>query len=182
MKIALDLFPFLAFLATLGIWGIYPATAVLMVTLWVALALDYFVVSKKLNGMMLGAAIIASIFGVLTLALRDPMFIHIKPTVLFGLQSLAFLASHFIGEKVLLQRLMGAQLPLPEPLWRRISLAWVLFFALLALINLYTALLCTEKTWAWTLGALKLSIIPFLLAHAPFISPYLQDAANKEAP
>ena len=181
MKILLDLFPFVAFLATWSKFGIYTATAVLMGTLWLAVALDYFVVSKKLNPMLLGTAIIASAFGTLTLLLHDPVFVRIKPTVLFGINSLVFLGSHFIGEKVLLQRLMGAQLPLPEPLWRRISLAWVLFFGVAALVNLYTALYCSEKTWIWTLGGIKLAFIPFIIAHASFVSPYLHDQTKPEA-
>ena len=180
MKILLDLFPFVAFLASWSKFGIYTATAVLMVTLWLAVAIDYFFVGKKLNAMMLGTAIVASAFGSLTLVLHDPMFIRIKPTVLFGINALVFLGSHFIGEKVLLQRLMGSQLALPEPLWRRISLAWVLFFAAAALVNLYTAFYCTEKAWAWTLGGIKIAFIPFILAHAVFISPYLQESSKTE--
>ena len=181
MKIVLDLFPFIAFLATWSQFGIYPATAVLMATLWLAVAIDYFVVSKKLNPMLLGTAVIATAFGTLTLVLHDPTFVHIKPTVLFGINALVFLGSHFIGKQVLLQRLMGERLPLPVPLWRRIRLAWVVFFAAAALINLYTALYCTEKTWVWTLGALKLSFIPFIIAHAPFVSPYLHDEPKPAA-
>jgi intracellular septation protein len=181
MKILLDLVPFIAFLGTWSQFGIYTATAVLIVTLWVAVVLDYCFVSKKRNNMMLGTAAIATVFGVLTLVLRNALFIHIKPTVIFSLQGLVFLGSHFIGDKVILQRLMGAQIPMPDAQWRRLSLAWVAYSFLMAAINLYTALFCSEEVWAWTLGAIKISFIPFLIAHYPFIAPYLQDAAAKDA-
>ena len=122
MKILLDLVPFIAFLGTWSQFGIYHATAVLIITLWIAVVLDYFFVGKKRNNMMLGTAVIATVFGVLTLVLRNALFIHIKPTVIFGLQGLVFLGSHFIGDKVILQRLMGAQIPMPDAQWRRSSL------------------------------------------------------------
>lgn len=176
MKIFLDLFPFAAFVLVLSKFGIYPATAVLIGTLWLALLIDYFLVSKKLNIMLLVGAVLASVFGGLTLAFHNPMFIHIKPTVLYGLNALVFLGSHYIGDKVLLQRLMGGQLPLPTALWRKMSAAWVVYLLICASVNAVAAFAFNQQVWAYTLIGIKVSIIPFMLAHFPFLAPHLKDA------
>ncbi len=42
---------------------------------------------------------------------------------------------------------MGEQLPLPEKIWTKFNLAWVGFFFMCALLNLYIAFNFDQETW-----------------------------------
>ncbi|MGB1271898.1 MAG: septation protein IspZ, partial [Endozoicomonas sp.] len=51
----------------------------------------------------------------------------------------AFLGSQFIGEKTLIQRMMGHAITLPDETWVKMNLSWVVFFVLLGAANLFVA-------------------------------------------
>jgi intracellular septation protein len=165
--------PTLLFFGAYYFAGIYVATGVLIVSLF-ALVLIYWLWTRKLHTMHLVTAIIAGIFGGLTLYIHDPAFIKFKPTALYAVFSVALLLSHFIGDRVLLQRIPQKAITLPDPVWRRINFAWALFFAFCALLNLYVAANYDEVTWVKfkTFGFSTLMFV-FMLAHAPFIARHL---------
>jgi intracellular septation protein len=77
------------------------------------------------------------LFGGMTLALRDPTFVMWKPSIVNWLFALIFLGGQFIGDKPLVQRLMGHAVSAPAAVWQRLNLAWVAFFAVSGLVNLY---------------------------------------------
>jgi intracellular septation protein len=80
---------------------------------------------------------------------------------------------------VLLARIPQDVIALPEPVWRKVNLAWALFFLGCAALNWYVAHHYDEATWVKfkTFGFTALTFV-FLLAHAPFLSRYLpQDPA-----
>lgn len=175
MNLLLDLSPALLFFGTYAALGIYPATAVLIVALFAVVAI-YWLRQRRLHKMHLVTALAAALFGGLTLYLRNPAFIKLKPTVVYGLLSAVLLASHFVGKRVLLARIPQQAIRLPEPVWRRVNFAWVLFFALCAALNLYVASHFSERVWVGfnTFGFTGLTLV-FLLAHAPFLSRYVAD-------
>jgi intracellular septation protein len=76
------------------------------------------------------------VFGGLTIALRDPIFVMWKPTLVNWLFAAAFLGSHWIGERTLIERMMSHAIDAPHRVWTRLNLAWVLFFVLSGLANL----------------------------------------------
>lgn len=172
MKFLLDMAPALLFFAAYYFAGIYVATGVLIASLFSLVAI-YWLWARKLHKMHLVTAIIAGIFGGLTIYIHDPAFIKLKPTALYALLSIALMLSHFIGDRVLLQRIPQTAIALPDPVWRRINIAWTLFFAFCALLNLYVAANFDEATWVKfkTFGFTVLMFV-FMLAHAPFIARY----------
>lgn len=173
MKMILDMGPALAFLAAYFLGGIYTATAVLIVALF-AVVLGYWLLEKRLHKAHLTAACVALVLGGLTLWIHDPLFIKFKPSAVYGIFALALLGSHFVGERVLLARIPQKTFALPDSLWRKLNFAWGLFFIGCALLNFYVAQNFDEATWVKfkTFGFTALMFV-FLLAHAPFIAPYL---------
>jgi intracellular septation protein len=118
-----------------------------------------------------------AIFGGATLVLRDQTFIQWKPTIFNWALALAFGAFHFIGERNLLERTLGAQLELPKAIWSRLNLLWVGNFAIVGALNLLVAYNYSEATWV----SYKLySSIGFTLLltviTAIIVSPHLQAA------
>jgi len=180
MNTLLDLAPALLFFGAYASLGLYPATAVLIAALF-ALVAVYWFKDHRLHKMHLLTALVAAVFGGLTLYLRDPTFIKLKPTVVYGLIAVILLVSQLFGRKVLLARIPQNAIELPEAVWRRVNLAWVLFFTFCAALNLYIAYRFSERVWVEfnVFGFTALTLL-FLLAHAPFLSRYLprDDAPN----
>jgi intracellular septation protein len=175
MKFLLDLVPALAFFVVYRIGGIYVATGVLIGSLF-ALVLIYWLWKREIHKVHLITAVVAAVFGGLTIYIHDPVFIKFKPTVLYAIFSIALLLSHVIGERVLLARIPQTAIQLPEPVWRRVNFVWALFFAFCALLNLYVAANFDEATWVKfkTFGFSALMLV-FMLAHAPFLAKYLPE-------
>lgn len=174
MKFLLDTAPALLFLIVYRYAGIYTATATLIVALF-ALVGAYWVMERRLHKMHLVTAVVAAVFGGLTLAVHDPVFIKFKPTALYTLFSIALLLSHVIGDRVLLQRIPQKAIVAPDAVWRRVNFAWALFFAFCAALNLYVAAHFDEATWVQfkTFGFTALMFV-FLLCHAPLLARYQQ--------
>lgn len=176
MKFLLDYAPALLFFAAYFLFDIYAATAVLIVAA-IALVLVYRFWQGHWHKSHLVVAVLATVLGGLTLAIHDPAFIKLKPTAVYGVFALALLGSHLVGDRVLLARIPQKTFVFPEPVWRRVNLAWALFFLGCAALNWYVAAHYDEATWVKfkTFGFTAL-IFVFLVAHAPFLSRYLPQA------
>lgn len=174
----IDSVPAVAFLAAV-IWrDIYFATVILVVALF-ALVAWYGVMEKRIHRMHLGTALVALVLGGLTLAIHDPLFIKFKPTAVYLVFAVILAASHFFASGVIMQRLGRSMIELPEPLWRRINLAWAVFFVFCAGLNVVFALSLSDEHWALvkTFGFTALMFL-FLLAHLPFVSAYLPEESR----
>ncbi|HZP11430.1 MAG TPA: inner membrane-spanning protein YciB [Nevskiaceae bacterium] len=173
MKPLLDFSPLAVFLLSYWLGGIYVATGALMVSLWIA-----FFLHRALFGswsrISLWVAIVATVLGGLTVYLRDPGFIKLKPTIIYGVFAVALLGSHFIGDKVLLARMPQQVVVAPDALWRKLNFAWALFFAGCAALNLYVAHHYSEAAWV-KFKVIGFTVLPFVfaLAQAPFLSRYV---------
>ena len=85
--------------------------------------------------MLLISAGLVIVFGGLTMYFRDPRFIQMKPTIVYVLLA-ATLGFGLATGRPLLQQLMGSSYPgLRESGWRRLTLNWVWFFAVMAVFN-----------------------------------------------
>jgi intracellular septation protein len=49
------------------------------------------------------------------------------------------LGSQFVGKRTVLERLLGQQMALPAPIWKKVNLSWGLFFLVSGTLNLYIA-------------------------------------------
>ncbi|WP_348672480.1 inner membrane-spanning protein YciB [uncultured Abyssibacter sp.] len=173
MKTMLDWLPALAFVAAYLVYDIYVATAVLIAALFLSVAVHRARTGEwhKMNTI---AALVALVLGGTTLWVHDPMFIKLKPTVVYAVFAAGLAGSHFIGEKPLMARIPPTMIDLPEWLWARINAAWAVFFLLCAIVNVPIALYLPEATWVMikTFGFTGASFL-FLLGHLPFVAPYL---------
>jgi intracellular septation protein len=136
MKLLFDFFPVILFFVAYKLYGIYVATGVA-----IAAAAAQVAWTRLRHGrterMHLATLGLLAVFGGMTLALRDPTFVMWKPSIVNWLFAVVFLATQFVGEKPLAQRMMGHAVDVPARIWRRINLAWVAFFVVSGLVNLY---------------------------------------------
>jgi intracellular septation protein len=110
----------------------------------------------------------------MTLLFHDAAFLKWKLTVIYGALAAALLASHVVGDKVLLARLPQDALQLPDGIWRRVNFAWALFFASCAGLNWYIARSFSEETWvSFKVWGMPVLTVAFTLLHLPFLARYL---------
>jgi len=136
MKLLFDFFPLLLFFAAFKLYGIFTATAVVIVAsvvqvTWFRLRNGHF------EKMHLITMVLVTVLGGLTIALHAKSFVMWKPTVVNWAFAAVFLGSHFIGQQPLIRRLLGAQIELPDRVWSRLSLMWVAFFFAAGAANIY---------------------------------------------
>lgn len=179
MKMLIEYLPVLLFAGTYFATDIYTATAVFMVAATV-LALGYRLVAGKWNKTHLMVAALALVFGGMTLALHDPLFIKLKPTVLYALFAIVLVGSVYIGERPLMQRMLGSQLDLQPPVWRTLTYMWAAFFLFCGILNLYIAFAFSEELWVQfkLFGTFGLTIV-FVVLQGFYLAQHLPDEETK---
>jgi intracellular septation protein len=184
MKFLFDFFPVLLFFIAYKLTGdnIYIATATAIAATVVQASL-YWIKHRRLENMHVITLALLVVFGGATLLLHDEVYIKWKPTVLNWLFGLVFIASHFIGERPIVQRLMARAVTLPRNVWHRLNLAWSVFFIAVGFINLYVVYNFDTATWVnfKLFGIIGLTLV-FILAQSFYISRYIkQDADGGES-
>ena len=112
---------------------LYAATPVLMVSTLVSLA-----ASKWLLGhvavMPIVTAVLVCVFGGLTIYLKDPTFIKMKPTILYVAFAAALVGGLYFG-KLFLKSVLGEAMKYSDEGWRQLTFRWAAFFLCLAVAN-----------------------------------------------
>lgn len=174
MKFFLDFFPILLFFVAYKLSGIYAATAV-AIAATVAQVAFFWLKHRRVEKMHLVTLGLIVVFGGATLLLQNELYIKWKPTVLNWLFAAAFLASHAIGQKTLVERMMGKNFSAPTFVWSRLNLSWVAFFAGMGLANLYVIYRFDTETWVnFKLFGMMGLTLAFVVAQAFYLSRHVQ--------
>ena len=174
MKLLIDFFPIILFFAAYKLWGIYAATAVAIVaTIGQILWLRHR--HGKVEPMQWVSLGVIVLFGGATIALHDETFIKWKPTVLYWLMGGTLAAGQLFFRKNLLKTLMGSQLELPEPAWRVTNWSWIVFFAVMGVLNLWVAYNFDTDTWVnfKLFGGMGLMVV-FVIGQALYLGRYMK--------
>ena len=126
--------------------GIYSATKVLMASTLLVLPVAWLL-EGALEKRLLWTSAAVLVFGGATLAFHNELFIQWKPTVFNWGMAIVFAGSQFIGDRNLLERLMGSQLALPSRIWTRVCWVWVAHFSVVGVLNLIVAYNFSEAAW-----------------------------------
>lgn len=138
MKLLFDFFPIVLFFICYKFFGIYNATAVAMVAS-VSQVIFHRLKHQRYEKLHLISMGLILVLGGATLFFHNPWFIKWKPTGIYWLSSLVFLGSTFIGKKPLIQKMMENNIQLPEKIWRRLNIAWAVYFLCMGGLNIYVA-------------------------------------------
>jgi len=172
MKLFFDFLPIILFFIAYKTYDIYVATAVAIAASLILVAYTWLR-THKLEPMQLVSLGLIVVFGGATLWLKNPLFIMWKPSILYVLFAAAFLGSQFIGEKTLVERMMGSLMSAPQTIWRQVNIAWVGFFIALAGLNLYVAYNFDEATWVnFKLFGLMGITLVFMLAQGLWLGKH----------
>ena len=129
---------------------------------------------RKIDLMLWITFVLVVVLGGATVWFHNATFIKWKPSVLYWAMGLSFWISQAVFKKNLLQTLIGDQLELPAPVWRRLNAAWISFFGLMGLLNLYVAYTYSTSTWASfkAFGATGLMLV-FMVAQGFYLNKHL---------
>jgi intracellular septation protein len=178
LKLALELGPLVAFFLANQRAGIFAATGLFIGATVVSLAIHYALV-RKLPIMPLVSGVVVIVFGGLTLALQDELFIKLKPTIVNTMFSLVLLGGLYF-RKPLLAIVLDSMFDLTEEGWRKLTLRWALFFFVLAILNEIVWRTQTTDFWvSFKLFGIMPLTVAFALAQTPLL---LRHDANKSAP
>jgi len=119
------------------------------------------------------------LLGGATLYFHGQSFHKWKPSVLYWAMGLTFWLSQLLFGKNLPRVLMGDQMQLPARVWHRLNFAWVAFFALMGLLNLWVAHGFSTATWVdfSLFGGIGL-VLAFTVAQGLFLGRYLRNGAG----
>ena len=159
--------------------GIFSATAVLIISSVIVYGAIFLLQRRLEKGQWLTLAA-CLVFGGMTLAFHSETFLKWKAPVVNWLFALAFAGSHFIGDKPLIQRVMGHALSLPQAVWVRLNLAWIAFFLVCGCANLFVAFTFHEF-WVdfKVFGSLGMTVL-FLVGQGVYLARHIHDGETEK--
>ncbi len=174
MKFLFDLFPIILFFAAYKMYDIYVATAVAIGAAFVQTGL-FWMKNRRFEKMHVITLAILVVFGGLTLALRDPVFIKWKPTVVNWLFAGVFIGARLFSKTTLIERMMGHAISVPPAVWQRLNWAWVLFFIFIGIVNLYVAFNYSDSAWVnfKLFGMMGMTLV-FVFGQAFYLGRYME--------
>jgi len=134
LKFIIDFLPIVLFFVVYKNYGIYPAIYSMIAATALQILFTKISTGKYEKSHLITFALLV-IFGGITLVFNDPAFIMWKVSVLYVIFALVLIGSIFIGEKTLLQRMLGKEIGVPENTWKKITWLWGIGFLVIASIN-----------------------------------------------
>ena len=174
MKLLFDFLPVILFFGAYKLADIYVATGVAIAATIVQIGWLMWR-GEKIKPVQWIALGFILVFGGATILLHDEFYIKIKWTLFYGLLSLMILGAVALRKNPL-KSVLGQEIELPDHVWRKLSLAWGLFFLLLATLNQYFALTLSLDAWVKVkvFGGSALSFV-FVIAQAFWMAKYLPE-------
>jgi intracellular septation protein len=98
-----------------------------------------------------------------------------SPRCSTGSWARALLVGQLVFKKNGIKSLMGAQMALPDSIWRVVNLSWVGFFAVMGVLNLWVAFNFPTATWVnfKLFGGLGLMLV-FVLVQAVYLNKHIK--------
>jgi len=146
MQLLIDYIPIVIFIVAYFYKDIFFATGVLMAVMPIVLVLQW-VTTRKLNKIYLASTALVLVLGTATLFYRNATFLYWKPTVLNWAIAAVFLGSQWVGDKTIVQRMLGSAATLSPVQWLRLNQIWVGFFLVVGGVNLFVAYNFSEEFW-----------------------------------
>jgi len=212
MKLLLDFLPLVFFFLTYRVAGAHADAAAGFATHWLGSIVAGGVVGAKEAPVLLATVVVIAatlfqvlwmhlnkrkidlmlwislamivLFGGLTIYFHNETFIKWKPSIVFWAMGLVFWGSQTFFGRNLLRSTLGADLELADKVWQRLNFAWVAYFALMGLLNLWVVYAFSTDAWAsfHTFGSTALSIL-FIVAQGVYLSRHLEPVqADKPLP
>ena len=130
---------------------------------------------RKVDTMLWVSLGLVTVLGSATIYFHSENFIKWKPTVLYWVMGGSLLVGQVVFKKNGIKSLMGAQMTLPDTIWRTVNFSWVAFFAVMGFINLWVAFNFSTSTWVnfKLFGGMGLMLV-FVVVQALFLNKHIK--------
>lgn len=200
MKQAIDFFPIIIFAAAFYLYRDLILATKVLIAATALQVIAHYLLYKTVEKMHLITFGVVAILGGATVFFQDEHFVKWKPTAIYWIFAAVLLVSQFVGEKNITQRLLGGLIdkvnqaedkvhelahheahiehPLPsslvpKSLWLKLNLAWVIFFSLLGILNIYIAYHFSNEIWVnFKLFGVTAANMLFFFMQLPFLIKY----------
>ncbi|WP_024298272.1 septation protein A [Methylomicrobium lacus] len=175
MNPILEFFPIVLFFIAYKFYDIYVATGVVIVATILQVAISWYK-TRKVSTMQLITLGLILVMGGATIILQNEQFIKWKLSIIEWLFGVVFLGSQFVGKKTVIERMLSANLTLPDAVWRRLNTLWAIFFLSIGFINVYVMYHYSTDEWVM----FKTFVVPglmvvFLLGQVALIYKHLPE-------
>ena len=175
MNSLLEFFPLLVFVGAYYLADIFTATAVAIAASILQVSVFWFR-DRQVKKSHLITLVMIIVFGGLTLVLQDEAFIKWKFTVVSWIFALVIYGSHFVGDKTIVERMMGAAMELPTFVWQRANAAMGSLMLVEGIANIYVMYNYDTETWfnIKFYGMTAVTLL-FMLVLGFYLARYLED-------
>jgi intracellular septation protein len=158
--------------------GIYVATAVMIVATLIQTSISWMKDRRVEKSHIITLALVL-VLGGATLWLQNPDFIKWKPTAVNWLFAAVFAGAYWFTDRSLLERMMAEHIQLPTDVWAKLNIAWILFFIISGIANLYVAFNFEEATWVnfKLFGLIGMTIV-FVIGQSIYLSKHATELSN----
>ena len=173
-RLVLDLGPLIVFFVANWRYGPFAATAAFMLAILAAMGVS-LLVTHRVSALQLFSGVLVLVMGGLTVWLHNETFIKIKPTILYWVLGGVLAGGQLFMRRNPMKALMGAQMELPEGVWRALGWSWSTFFFAMGALNLWVAFHFDEKTWVnfKVFGILGLMVV-FVVVQAVYLGRHMK--------
>jgi intracellular septation protein len=149
------------------------ATKVFVPTILAALGLSWWL-TRKLPKMAVITAVVVTVFGGLTLVLRDDTFVKMKPTILYCLFA-GILGFGLMRGQSYLKYLLDEMIPMQAEGWMKFTWRFVVFYLGLAVLNEVVWRGWGTDTWVnFRTFVLPAANFLFIIAQVPLFTRYAE--------
>lgn len=162
-----------------GVGGVFSAAEFLLAASILVYG-SLFVVQRRLDKFQWITLTAVVLFCIPTIIFRNVDFLKWKAPIVNWIFAAVFLGSQIFTKKPAIEHMMGHTVNAPTEVWRKLNIAWVIFFVLLGALNLLVAFTLSEDLWIKfkVFGNLILTFV-FVFGQMPVLSKYI-DLDDKE--
>lgn len=183
MKALLDFIPLIAFFIAARHSGILVAAGALLVATLIVYAIHFIRQKGKFDKQQWVVLLLTIVFCGGTLLLRDDIYLRWKSPIINGIFAITLFGSVLIN-KPLMQLAMKEVFLLSPSGWKKLTLVWALFFAVMASLHYVTAFMMSDEAWInfKTYGWIPIMLV-FIVAQFMVLKKHLNPALmdNKTA-
>ncbi len=183
MKALLDFIPLIAFFIVARTYGILEAAGALLIATVIVYIIHFIRQKGKLDKQQWVILLLTVLFCGVTLVLHDDIYLRWKSPIINGIFALALLGSAAIN-KPLMQLAMKDVFTLTMSGWKKLTIVWALFFAMMGVLHYITAFMMSDEAWinfktyGWIPIMLVFVVVQFIVLKK-YVNPALTDKTAK---
>ena len=179
MKALLDFIPLIAFFIVARTQGILAAAGALLIATVLVYAVHFIRQKGKFDKQQWVVLLLTIVFCGGTLLLRDDIYLRWKSPIINGIFALTLLVSVAIN-KPRMQLAMKEVFSLSLSGWKKLIIAWALFFVLMGVLHYITAFTMSDEAWInfKTYGWIPIMLV-FVVAQFAVLKKHINPALTE---